>query len=213
MAVKKQTLKVENTSNNEIDELKQIIKMQQEQINSFLNNGNSQTTVTQVSKDPYDANRLVTVIHMDDLVSGLSTTIKGDSEYKFNKIGDKFRIRLIELEKIMATYKKFFERGYLLIAEDDINEYFALNNIDFINLETYKNIHKLNTEDLKKVYESVCLAHKDMILRHWFVEYEKGENLEYKDYGKISILNQCSGNKLQSLIEDLNQRNFFKKNK
>jgi hypothetical protein len=210
-AKKTDTVKISKDT-SELEELRQLIKIQQEQINNLLKSDTAKVSQQPfIEKDPFDANRLVTVIHMDDLVDGLTTTVKGDTEYKFNRIGDKFRIRLIELEKIMASYKKFFERGFLLIADDDINEYFALNNDSFISIDTFKNIYKLGIDDLKKVYETVCAAHKDMILRHWFVEYEKGEKIEYKDYGKISILNQCSGNKLQSLIEDLNQRNFYKK--
>lgn len=212
MAIKKAEItNKEANSNDELEQLKQIIKMQQEHINTLLNS-NVQKVEVSNPKDPYDMNRLVTVIHMDDLVKGLYTCIKGDSEYKFNRIGDKFRIRLIELEKIMASYKRFFELGFLIIAEEDINEYFSLNKEGFISIDTFRNIHKLNVDDLGKVYSSICPTHQDMILRHWFIEYENN-NVPYMDYGKVSILNHCSGNKFQSLIDDLNQRKFHKKDK
>jgi hypothetical protein len=192
--------------NNVNDEFINLLKQMKDELD-ILKAENNQLkmagTNSMMRKD--DPGRLVTVIHMDDLVPGLYTVIKGDTQYTFTFIGDKHRIRLSELEKIMSTQKKHFARGILAFgAEDqDMYDYFSIENDPTMTVNQFKAISKLSSDKLSELYKSVNDLHKELILRHWTLQCRDNPTVEYVDLSKLNTLNTISGGKLQHIISDI----------
>jgi|WetSurMetagenome_2_1015567.scaffolds.fasta_scaffold34651_2 hypothetical protein len=194
--------------NNDIAEMLKQLAQRVEQLeseNAYLkSNNNSNNTI---KKD--DPSRLITIIHMDDLIPGLSTVIRGDFEWNFCQMGDRQRIRLGELEKIMAApdyrYKKNFIRGILIFGKDDqdMYEYNSISPVKSMDIDTFKNIGKLSSDKLGELYVAVSNLHKELILRHWLIQCKDNPIKDYVDLSKLNILNSLSGGKMQHIISDI----------
>lgn len=150
-----------------------------------------------------DPNRLVVIIHTDDLADNLFTILKGDSEYRFCKFGDRHRVRLIEAEKIVSNHQTYFNRGMIAFEDDEMYDYFSsIKKPNMITVAEWKNLSNMPIEELKKLFERVCPLHKEAILRHWYLEFNNG-NPAYKDYAKVSILNNVSNGLFDRMLKDL----------
>jgi hypothetical protein len=170
-----------------------------ELIKQVTQNLNSQD---KVKDDNSDINRIVTVIHMDDLAPGLNTVVEGDQKWNFTRLGDKHRIRYGELDKIMSKYHSFFKKGILIIAEKDVHDNYPLPEITPLSVDQYNNLYKLSVSELEKLYTSLCPSYQETIIRLWYNKcYEKDQN--YLDYAKLELLDRLSGGRLKFFMREV----------
>lgn len=155
-----------------------------------------------------DTNRKITVIHLDNLIPGLTTHIRGEQDWTFTSMGDSHRIPRSELDKIMSkagvsgsAYKKFFTRGILTFSEKDSDmfEEYGITKPNTLSPQQYNDLKTLSIEDLKKIYSEVSPIHKESILRY----FTEPDALKNPDYNKLYALNAVSGGYIQSIIDNL----------
>ena len=170
----------------------------------------------------FDQDRRVGIIGLYDFSDGLFNIFTaGNRTFKFNKLGQRTTVRFSEFEEIITSNRVLFEQGLLTVSneDNDIADYFELPKVnkDFTKIEFFNNIVNKNSDEITKIYNSVCDAQKALIIAKWTSGYyglQNGvpnTNPGYGDRAKIELLDKLSSNAngigmMKNILDDIDDK-------
>lgn len=172
-----------------------------------LKTANASTSEATQSSYRNTLNDTVTLVHLMERASGLTTHIAlTNLTIDFVKFGEERTLDRRQAEELAGKYRGYFEKGIMAFGADgeDFARNFGLKSIkdytyyskDFVN-----NLGSLSLVELENLYNKVSIGHKDLIIQYFKRKIVEGDPA-FKNIHKVEMLNRISDGAMSNVLLD-----------
>lgn len=195
-----ESLKKENDLLKE--QLSKLTKMVEKLASSASSSNAKEAVVYNGSK----MDRPCTVIHLVECPNDLPTVINLNGiDHYFLNFGERKTFRFAEMQNLTTKYRSWFERGVFTLAEDcdELVNDFGISIVqNRIPVDVYKKLGDLNSEDFKRLVESINSSQRVLLAKTWVQRYN-AKKPGYENVDKIRILNRATNGLLKNFLRDI----------
>jgi hypothetical protein len=181
---------------NELKEMKKMIEAlsKVEKKESYINNING--------IDPKYRVKITSLYHGGLNLRGLNKDIR------FEKFGQQRSVYFEDVEAFYSNNLSFLEKGFLFIHDEKVIQFLYLEKEyeKIIPIDTLKNIFKLESEDIKDLYDSTTETLQNTIV-DTFAKWISENDPTYLDKNRIEAINKISGRDVVKIAEAIKAYN------
>lgn len=145
------------------------------------------------------SDREVVLVHNREMMGGLTThLVLPNLTIDFSKMGEERILTWQQFEQCVSRYRSFFERGILLLGEDekDLAERYSVpcveNSKTGISRKQLDRLGDMSVRELEDFFNSLSENDKDFLCSYWMGKCYTREPKFY-DRSKIEALNRLAG--------------------